>query len=457
MARNSLQYLTDSQAPEEELAWIQSLIPQAPAAAPAAPDEGLLQANPYPSAQEEAANEQVRLRYEAEQKQKAEEDEQKRLAGRTREQALLESLVRPTQHEGIKAGLFDGLFGGSKYTDDIRARRNAFDQALVGAQSADVSSRDRAAEAEASAQQFARQDETTRRGQDKSADERTKDRDVRERAIAANNERAFKLQQMRDAAAKERAEILKHGQGTGGGGAAGQDRAAAISGMEEAHLARAATMFGEKPVTVEQVRTFRANPDATPEQLGISPEQHEALRNENLVIKGMSAYDGDKYAQIIKSGSVREAGTVDQFGKTQELRWGDPKALLNIENELTTRNLVINQASDAWMNLSPPARQKLASLPPGEWQNAALSGKDQARVAAIQALANFDIKKAAGSAVTENEWRRVAKEIGLPDGVSIFNTPDSLSAWIGRHRKAYKALEGNALRNYKGLFGGGEQ
>jgi hypothetical protein len=370
----------------------------------------------------------------------------------SRQEMLLASLARPTREEGVKAGLFDGLFGGSKYSDDLKARRNAFDAYMANAVMGDASSADHAAQAEMQREQFLRQDETQRRGQNLTAGERAEDRAARIEMARANDLRARELAAEREKGATERTRLNK-GMGGGGGGGGNPEREAKILDGEASYLAGRVSALGRGDVSMETVKkVLQGQPLEPGEEL--TPEQAEGIKRGKAALDLVHAIDAKKYAEQIKGGETREAGIEDKVGTTLYLKEWDPGKRMEVMKEITVRNEAVNRAVAAWRGLTDAERANIVKLGPGTVSDASLSPKAQAAAAAIQNLANFDIKAQAGSAVTDSEWGRQARAIGLPDGVSIFKAPQVMEEWLRGHDRIRKQMIRNANTAYQGLFTG---
>lgn len=372
----------------------------------------------------------------------------------SREQMLLASLSRPTTNEGVLAALFDGLLGGKRHSDALAARRNQFDTALLAAQGADASGAERVAENEAARVIDREQMGVTRRGQDESSEQRTEDRLLRERMDEERREQALILLAQKESGAMARVKASRHGGGGAGGGGGGgpslkpEEKATAIRNAEATYVANMGSTFGKDTISHKQALEFM---DGTLDPETVTPEQLEQMTKGKASLDGMKVIDKKAYAQLLKSDATRESGYGDAAGRTLFVKSNDPGTLLKVSNELTKRHHALNAASKAWVGMSEAGRKLMATVGPGQWQSLALSGEDQKHAASIQALANFDIKQAAGSAVTENEWRRVAQEIGLPDAFSPFKTTDALKHWLSKHQQLYTKLEGNAFAVYPNL------
>ncbi len=366
----------------------------------------------------------------------------------SRVDALLSSLQAPTRGEHAMAAMFDSLFGGTRYQDDVRGRRNQFDQALIGAHAADASAAERATESERARAMQDRQFKLQERGQDL-ADARAKeDRLLRdllsERAVGAANQR----QTARDEAALERAKIVKAG---GGGGGPAAPISPEEKAKEDAQLA--AWLMQQTNVPREQAEAYVAGnidglPKAAQDKLWAAASQFAGL-------------DKTEQKRVVKSRLSSEGNMPDATAATRERKQLDPKERLKLKDDITNVGRDVNEARLAWKAMSPTAQRVFASLA-GEGgdlaqavKSAVLSPEDQQYATKMQALANVLIKARSGSAVTGSEWNRVAQEIGWPTGDwSIFNSPSGVDAWLDKSKRAWVGRVKNVKSEYGDIFGG---
>lgn len=365
---------------------------------------------------------------------------------RSREAEVLDELHPPTRTQGWLAALGDALYGGHM-VDNVNARANDYQQARAQARAQDVQAAERADEKAADREMLDRRLGLTERGQDLANQRGEENQHLRWLLAQQSDQRARELQSQRDTAGEQRARILAHTAPTGPEAQAGDLDAQA------AYLADAASRGSSQNVTQEQAKAFLKG--ELPEG-ALPPEAIERMSRDKALLQ-RTKNDEKKYLGLLAGGAGREAGNIDKPAVANETKRWDPKARTALKNELTRREMSISAAVRAWKQLSPSARAALAKIGPnGDLAEAGLSGEDQARAARIQALANFDIKQAAGSAVTGSEWKRIAGEIGLPDGISAFKSPQVIEGWLRQHTQLFKQLQNNALSEYPSLFEEGQ-
>lgn len=367
---------------------------------------------------------------------------------------MLKSLLqRPGREDGVKAALFDGLFGGSKYSDDLKARRNAFDAQLANAAMGDAAAADHAAQAEAQREQFLRQDETQRRGQDMIAGERREDRATREEMARANDLRMRELTADRIAGAEKNTRINK-GLGTGGGGPADP---AARAAAENNNLA-AWLMQQVNGMTREQAIAY-ANGDESA-IAGLPKEKQDMAWAAATNFRGLS---NDERQRVVKTRLTTEGNVPDQVAAAAQRVRENPKEGFKIVNAWNQWAADVARAERGWNTLSDDSKRAFSQLAGQSKDGLAaavlkmrLSPEEQAAVANIQQLANVLIKARSGSAVTGHEWGRTAGEIGFAVGDwDIFNSTAGISNWIARN-KQNAVNERNLIKSHFGdLWKGG--
>lgn len=369
---------------------------------------------------------------------------------------LLSTLQRPERRDHVLASVFDSLVGGDRFSSDVRARRNQFDQALMGAQAADAGSEERAAESEAGRGMQRDQMALTQRGQDLADKRAEEQRRLQEQLLGLRLGSTSAEKEKDRIAALERAKLGRHH----GTGAPQTPEAKAEAenlrmNMEAAHLVRVANAPGKPaPYTQKQVMAYLKG-----EQTDLSPEALAQLELERSTLAGMRSQDPKKYADIIASASKGEAASAEGIGRTTEAAREKPKDRLQLKTELSDMKADVANAIRGWNSMSPTARETFVQFAGGGGNLAQtikdikLSPEDKAHAASIQSLANVLIKARSGSAVTGSEWQRVASEIGLPVGDwSIFNSPSVLSSWLQKAKQGHDRRRANVLSEYPDLF-----
>lgn len=352
-------------------------------------------------------------------------------APRSRYDEMLELLQPPTRMQGIAAALGDAFFGGNR-SEGLQQRQRAREGALAQARMQDIAAGERADEQAYDRSMADARLGVTMRGQDladaraaaglRSAEQRAEQADQRQR----------ELQTQRDAAAMERAQIMAQGRA--------RNEAPELS-PEQERAGLANYLAGEANTSLAEAETYLAGKIE-----GLAPGKAERLRGIDAQLKTLPP--------------AQRATTMAQaMGRTGARRDQDEPKRLEARTDLLSLHRKIKEASDAWRNMSEKDKRVLATVGGGDsWlastaRDAGLSEQGQVQAAAIQALADMQIKLQSGASVTANEWRRVATEIGLPkDAFSPFNSPATLGAWLQKSVDGFRDTQKSVLATYSDLL-----
>jgi hypothetical protein len=380
----------------------------------------------------------------------------------SRTEQLMNTLQRPGSDDGVIAGVLDSLVGGDKWTSELRARRNMFDQAMLGAQAADVSSEERAAEAELGRGMQRDQMALTQRGQDLADKRAEEQRKMQEYLLGLRLGATSEEKEKDRLAALERAKLGAHHKGAGGPQTP-EAKAEAENirlSMEAAHLVRVASAPG-KPAPYTQSQAFSY---LKGEPVDLPPEVLAQLELERSTLAGMRSTDQKKYADMITAAAKSEASSTEGLGKGRQAKVTDPIRIEKARNELLAMRAPINDANASWGQLSNDAKEILVQYG-GAGENAllnalktrALKPEEQVAAARIQRVVNEDIKRFAGSAVTGSEWTRQAAAMGLPAGdFDPWKSPAVLKDYLRKVTDTYRALKASSEATYEGLWDGFE-
>lgn len=362
----------------------------------------------------------------------------------SREDAILESLEPPSRLQGIAALIGDAFLGGDRVSQ-VQQRGRDFQSALAQARMQDTAAGERSDERAADRAMTDERFRLMQRGQDLAADRAAENQDLRRQLAEQGDQRARDLANQRGREAMERAQL--YAQGRGGPELTPEQRQAG----EAAFLAQQANVSRAKALAFA---AGKPTSDTTPEEL----ERLQVFRDQ------LGMLSSRKQEEVVVGGMKREAGTPDTLESAEQRKLQDPEKRLEARNALLAQHTAIKEASEAWAQMSPQAKQIVAKVGGGDSalgslaRSALLSPADQARAAKIQALANTLIKAQSGASVTAGEWTRVATELGLPkDGFSAFNDPASIDAWLKKSRDGFRQVRDSTLQTYRGLFDGMEQ
>jgi hypothetical protein len=359
----------------------------------------------------------------------------------SREDALRGTLQAPTRAQGWLSVLADTLYGGNA-VDNVNARAQQYQGAMAQARLQDVAAGERSDERAADREMTDARMALTQRGQDMADARAGESRELRWLLEQERDKR------VREEGAKGRDAAMERTQVNAASRAAGE--APPVS-AEEAQAGTAAFLAAQANVPKAKARAFIAG-----QTDDLTPEEIERLEVNHDQWKIMSP---KKRQDVLAGGMRREGATPDALDAAAQRKQQDPEKRLAARNELLGQHASIKEASEAWRAMSPTAKQVMARVGGGDstfasaTRSAMLSPEDQARAAKIQGLANALIKAQSGASVTANEWRRVAKELGLPeDAFSVFNSPASIDAWLKKSRDGFRMVRDSTLQTYQGLF-----
>lgn len=367
-------------------------------------------------------------------------------AARSREEMLLSTLQRPSGRDLGMAAMFDSLVGGTRHSDDARARRNTFDQARIGAQAADVGSAERTAENEQSRGMQREQMDITRRGQD-FADKRAEEQRALQQYLLEKRLGSASTEKAKDrTAAMDRAKLGPHHKGAGGPVAPQTPEQ-----IEKEAQRLAAYLKQQVNVSKEVAEAYAAgNQEAL---AGVPKDKLDELWANATNFRSL---DFAEQQRVVKARLSSEGNTPDSTAAAIEKKKMDPKERLKLKDEVSSVGNDIGLAKHAWEKMSTTAKQVFVKLAGAggdiaqSIKSAALSPEDQKYSGQLQSLANALIKARSGSAVTGSEWNRVAQEIGWPTGdFSLFNTTAGIDGWLDKSKRAWV----NRVKNIKSEYG----
>jgi hypothetical protein len=362
----------------------------------------------------------------------------------SRTEQLMNTLQRPGSDDGVIAGVLDSLVGGDKWTSELRARRNMFDQAMLGAQAADVSSEERAAEAELGRGMQRDQMALTQRGQDL-ADKRAEEQRKMQEYLLGLRLGATSDEKEKDRLAALEREKLRAQRKPAGDGLA---PARTPEEQEAREMGVASWLSAQANVPLAKARAFMSG-----NVEGISPDEAERLQVNYSQFQLLAPKE--QRAAVTK-GLTREGATPDATAAAIEKKKLDPKQRLALKDEIGSVGQDIALAKQAWAKMSDTAKQVFVKYAGAGGdiaqtiKSAVLSPEDQKYSGQLQSLANALIKARSGSAVTGSEWNRVAQEIGWPTGdFSLFNTTAGVDGWLDKSKRAWV----NRVKNVKSEYG----
>lgn len=352
---------------------------------------------------------------------------------RSREDELLELLSPPTRMQGIAALIGDAFLGGDRVSQ-VQGRQRGYEGALAQARMQDVAAGEKAAESAADREMADARLGVTLRGQDLADARSAASLSSAERRAEMADQRQRELQTQRDAAAKERAQIIAAARARG--------EAPQLSPQEE-RAGLANYLAGEANTSLPEAEAYLAGKTE-----GLAPGKAERLRGIDAQLKTLPP--------------AQRATTMAQaLGRVSADRDRKEPERLESRNELLALHRKVNEAEAAWKAMSDKDKRVLATVGGGDsWlastaRDAMLSAQGQKLAASIQALADMQIKLQSGASVTANEWRRVATEIGLPkDAFSPFNATDSIDSWIKKSKDGFRDTYDSTLSTYPDLFDG---
>jgi hypothetical protein len=361
---------------------------------------------------------------------------------KSREEIILESLEPPSKLQGIAALIGDAFLGGDRVSQ-VQQRGRAYEQALAQARMQDTQAGERSDERAADRAMTDERLKLTLRGQDLASERAAENQELRRQLAEQTDRRIREEGEKSRIAAGERADKY----------------AAARAAANDPNLTPEQRQAGVAAFLAQQANVPRAkalafaagkpSADTTPEEL------------ERLQVFGdqLGMLSPRKQEEVVVGGMRREGATPDALDAAATRKTQDPEKRLEARNDLLAQHAAIRSATQAWKEMSPQAKQVLARVGGGDGamasmaRSALLSAEDQARAAQVQALANALIKAQSGASVTANEWRRVAKEVGLPeDSFSVFNSPASIEAWLQKSVDGFRRVKASTETTYKGLF-----
>lgn len=349
----------------------------------------------------------------------------------SRADAVLESMQAPTRMQGLAAAIGDAFFGGDRM-GSVQQRQRAFQTALAQARLQDIAAGERGEEREADRAMADARFGVQLRGQDLADRRAAASLQAADRRAEMSDQRQRELQTQRDKAAMDRAQVIAQGRA--------RNEAPALSPDQE--------RAGLAGYLSEQANTSMAEAEAylSGKTEGLAPGKIERLRATDAQLKTLPP--------------AQRATTMAQaMGRAGARRDQDEPKRLEARTDLLALHRKIKDASDAWRDMSEKDKRVLATVGGGDsWlastaRDAGLSEQGQVQAAAIQALADMQIKLQSGASVTANEWRRVATEIGLPkDAYSPFNSPATLGAWLQKSVEGFRDTHKSVLATYSDLL-----
>lgn len=213
-------------------------------------------------------------------------------------------------------------------------------------------------------------------------------------------------------------------------------------------------------------RLMERFPQLTPDQaidgmLGRLESIPESIRREvSIAVPGIKKIANDAGATrataVSQDKLEAEADEKEEsaVSKSIALAKNNPKFALEWQTDWEQTAIPLKSAIAAWRDMSP--RSKKAFV---QWSSEGFAGaiqdyltepQDQAKAGAVRALIDSYIKGLGGSAVTGNEWIRIAKEIGISNAPwSPFKSTTGLEGFLDRsaqlltsHRKQYEGIMG---------------
>lgn len=122
----------------------------------------------------------------------------------------------------------------------------------------------------------------------------------------------------------------------------------------------------------------------------------------------------------------------------------DVKFSLTQRDHMTEVGMQLSQAMHAWQEMSEQGKRAMAkfgAIGPGEEFNKAFTNPhDRALATSVWGVLNEMIQKRSGVAVNNNEWGRMAKEIGLGQGVwDPFNSYEGIERYLNHAAERFEA------------------
>ncbi len=252
-----------------------------------------------------------------------------------------------------------------------------------------------------------------------------------------------------DQARVEAAQIAANAKKGGGGG-----------GGPGAPVTRAGVMAQDMtaqnvPMTVtEAEQAFEGKLDLSK----YTPDQRAQIERQVNMLKYMSGKEFGDYRK-------RVAGREPQFQSGEETAISrqerNVKDTYKARNEVIAQRQAVTEALDGWETLTPAARTLIVQYGDDEQglldalKASGLTGTQQAAMRRIQRLINRDIKTFSGSAVTGNEWVRMAKDMGLTSGkYNPYRSPDVLGDFLKTAYRTYKLQRASAEASWPDLWKG---
>jgi hypothetical protein len=212
------------------------------------------------------------------------------------------------------------------------------------------------------------------------------------------------------------------GSGGGGGGAGGGMPPEQLQRNMAYYLAQQANTSDDEALAFTQGKTD-----------GLDPAKLSSLQRH----QGIFAMLPQKAkVDILKDTVKREASRPDKLADAIELKKRDPNKRVEYKREIDQSHRAISEARAAWSAMSEADKKVLAQFSGESWasgaiRDASLSAQGQAQVGAIQALANRLIKEASGAAVSDSEWTRIAREMGLAGrNYDMLKGPEGIQRWL---------------------------
>jgi hypothetical protein len=190
---------------------------------------------------------------------------------------------------------------------------------------------------------------------------------------------------------------------------------------------------------------------------GLTPEQQ---RQAELAVPELKRWANDAAAvrqSIVDQDKVEggaEAREENAVSKSIALAKNNPKYALEWQTDWESTAIPLKGAIAAWRDMTPQSKKAFVQWSSegfaGAIQDYLTSPQDQANAGAVRALIDSYIKGLGGSAVTGNEWIRIAKEIGISNAPwSPFKSTAGLEGFLDRsaqlltsHRKQYEGIMG---------------
>lgn len=204
---------------------------------------------------------------------------------------------------------------------------------------------------------------------------------------------------------------------------------------EEANARRAAYLQLQGNATPEEVAAFIAGDTSK-----LAPEKAAKLGALDQILAGLPQKKRDA---VLEDTLKREGRVPDAVEQATQIKQRDPNKRLEYKKEIDESHRMISDALAAWGSMSPSGKEALAQLSGDSWasgtlRDAKMSPQDMAKAGAIQALANRLIKETSGAAVSDSEWTRIAREMGIASkNFDVLKGTGGVDRWLNSARAAW--------------------